>query len=118
MDERDRAFFEDIGVSLDLWVEVAVQGLTDPASTNYQARGALTIIADALRAPEQREAFEAVLRETLTGLAHSIMVTLDGGSEYSEGLGSPQLRHGDGQPFVAGLHEWLFDHLSRTGRLR
>jgi len=117
MDERDRAFFEDIGVSIDLWVEAAVRGVTEPASTTYDASGALTTVADALRTPEQREAFQAVIRETLTGLSHSIMVTLDGGGEYSERLGSPQLRHGDGHPFVAGLHEWLFDHLTRTGRL-
>jgi hypothetical protein len=69
-----------------------------------------------VRTPEQRNAFQAVVRQTLTGLAHSIMVTLDGGSAYSDRLGSPRLLHVDGHPFVAGLHERLFDHLSRPGR--
>ena len=50
------------------------------------------------------------------GLAHSIMVTLDGGSAYAD-HGSPRLYHPDGSEFVAGLHEWLFAHLRDTGRM-
>src|ERR671914_686229 len=117
MDERDERFFEDIARSIDGWAEAAVHGLRDPASSSLEGKAGLVTLAAAVRTPEQRDAFEAVMRETLTGLAHSIMVTLDGGSAYSDRLGSPRLLHGDGQPFVAGLHEWLFDHLSRTGRL-
>jgi hypothetical protein len=117
MDERDERFFEDIARGIDSWVEAALGGLQDPASSSYEKKAALASVAATVRTPEQRDAFETVVRETLTGLAHSIMVTLDGGSAYSDRHGSPRLLHGNGQPFVAGLHEWLFDHLSRTGRL-
>jgi hypothetical protein len=117
MDERDERFFEDIARGIDNWVEAAVHGLHDPVSSSHGGKAAPATLAAAVRTPEQRQAFEAVVRETLTGLAHSIMVTLDGGSAYSDRLGSPRLLHGDGHPFVAGLHECLFDHLIRTGRL-
>jgi hypothetical protein len=74
-------------------------------------------VGAALDTQERRDAFEAVVRDALTGLAHSIMVMLDGGTAYSDRWGPPQLRHGDGHEFASGLHEWLFEHLGNTGRL-
>jgi hypothetical protein len=117
MDERDEAFYENVGSSIDSWVRVAVEGLSDQTAVSPSARPAFAQVGAALDTPERRDAFEAVVRDTLIGLAHSIMVTLDGGGAYSDRLGSPQLLHGDGQPFASGLHDWLFEHLGRTGRL-
>src|SRR3954462_6480354 len=117
MNDRDEAFLEDVASSIDSWTEEAVQGLDDSASQEARERAAFATLAAAVQTPDQRRAFEFVVRWALTGLAHSVMVTLDGGSRYAERLGSPQLRHGDGEPFVEGLHDWLFDHLGQTGRL-
>jgi hypothetical protein len=73
-------------------------------------------MAAALQSREQRQAFEVTTRSALVGLAHSIMVTLDGGGAYSD-HGARQLLHPNGDAFPAGPHEWLFEHLDATGRL-
>jgi hypothetical protein len=116
MHERDEAFFEDIASALDSWTETTSERLLDPSGRTVETHAAFEVLADALDTPETRGAFEHVVRDTLTGFAHSVMVTLDGGSTYSD-AGAPQLFHNDGRPFVSGLHEWFFDHLGRTGRL-
>jgi hypothetical protein len=117
MDEHDERFYEDIAGSIDSFVEAAVEGVRNPAAEGSSAMLAYATLSPALAAPQQLTAFETVVRDALTGLAHSIMVTLDGGSAYSDRWGPPQLRHGDGHEFASGLHEWLFEHLGNTGRL-
>src|SRR5918999_2581851 len=71
MDARDERFFEDIARSIDGWAEAAVHGLRDPASSSLEGKAGLATLAAAVRTPEQRDTFEAVMRETLTGLAHA-----------------------------------------------
>lgn len=105
MDERDRAFFEDIGAAIDVFVEEAEKALRDPAEVEEDdTRAAYTTLAAALTTPDQRDAFATAVREALNGVAHSIMVTLDGGSAHAD-HGAPQLLHPDGTPFPAGLNE-------------
>lgn len=70
----------------------------------------------ALATPEQRPAFERFVDELLRVLTHSILVTIDGGTEYSDAHGTLQLLHGDGQPFGEALRELFIDHLLDTGR--
>jgi hypothetical protein len=117
MDERAKAFFEDVAAPIDVFAEEATRALRHPAEVEEDdARAAYTTLSEALTTPEQRDAFAAAVREALNGVAHSIMVTLDGGSAYADD-GAPQLLHPDGTPFPEGLHEWLFAHLAETGRL-
>ncbi len=100
MNERVEAFFEDIGRSIDAWVKVAQAAVRDPTSADGVGREAFECLSRVLRTPEEQRAFELAVRDLLTGMAHSIMVTLDGRSAYSE-EDSPQLSHSDGRPFVA-----------------
>jgi hypothetical protein len=55
MDERDERFFEDIAQSIDIWVEAAVDGLRDPASSSLETTAALATLATALRTPAGRK---------------------------------------------------------------
>lgn len=89
-----------------------------PEDTGWEDDEALRVLQAALATPEQRHAFESFVNELLRVLTHSILVTIDGGTEYSDAHGTPQLVHGDGQPFGEALHELFMDHLVDTGRHR
>jgi NAD(P)-dependent dehydrogenase (short-subunit alcohol dehydrogenase family) len=116
MDERTAAFFEDVGASIDVFVADLTSGLTDPASRSDKERARFVTLASAVATTEQRQALQSATRAALVGLADSIMVTLDGGTAYSN-HGAPTLLHPDGTPFPEGLHEGLVEYLDATGRL-
>jgi hypothetical protein len=40
MDERDAAFYEDVGTSIDAWTEVAVDGLSGRTTVDPQVKAA------------------------------------------------------------------------------
>ena len=91
-------------------MDTAARYIEDPTSAPEEERGVWQTLSALVELPEQRAAFETAIRCALTGLAHSLMVVLDGGSANSEGLGSPRLSHANGEPFPDGLHDWPFDH--------
>jgi hypothetical protein len=77
----------------------------------------LSDIADSIRLWE-REAAEklnagddphAVIHGSLTGLAHSFLVILDGGTKLSDDGRVVFLTDKEGQVVSEGLHEYLFD---------
>lgn len=116
MDERDRAFFEDLAAKIDRMTASAVGAVQQPADTDWHEEEALRVVREALTTPEQQRAYETVVNELLRVLTHSILVTIDGGTEYSEAYGTPRLLHGDGHPFGVAMHELFVDHLFDTGR--
>ena len=118
MNEPDRAFFEDLAAKIDRMSADAATAITRPEDTGWEERDALQVLHAALATPEQRHAFESFVNELLRVLTHSILVTIDGGTEYSDAHGTPQLVHANGQPFAEALHELFIDHLLDTERQR
>jgi hypothetical protein len=118
MKERDRVFYEDLASSIDQLTADAAAAVRQPSGAEWEETEAFQVLSRALASAEQHEAFERVVGELLRVLTHSILVTIDGGTEYAERYGTPQLVHGDGEPFGAALHEFFIEHLFDTGRLR
>ncbi|HET6873737.1 MAG TPA: hypothetical protein VFH70_03100 [Acidimicrobiales bacterium] len=79
----------------------------------------LSDMADSIRVWE-RDAAEkldagddphAVIHGSLTGLAHSFLVILDGGTKLSDDGRVVFLTDNEGQVVSEGLHEYLFDFI-------
>lgn len=103
----ERAFLEDLASTRDSWEAVAVRGLSDPAETAHwsEVQDRWYELSHALATPDARRAFAAVVRELLSGQAHSFLVALDGGSALAETtLLSVQDQHG--HAFKRFLHEF------------
>lgn len=100
----------EVASSVQYWTRTAMGGLNaqgpDPLSSScvreYKA------LALALDSPQLHAAFRSVVHEALVGLAHSILVTLDGGTRFAAGHGI-QLTDGNGGTLGGDLHERLFD---------
>jgi hypothetical protein len=118
MNEPDHAFFEDLADKIDRMTADAATAVERPEDTGWEDEDVLRVLHAALATPEERHAFESFVNELLVALTHSILVTIDGGTAYSDAHGTPQLVHGDGQPFGEGLHELFIGHLLDTGRHR
>jgi hypothetical protein len=118
MDERERAFFEDLAGTIDRTTADVARALRNPESPQWEAQEELATLRTALTSPEQRRALETVVNEALRVLTHSILVTLDGGTEYADTYGTPQVLDREGRPFGDALHELFVDHLVESGRLR
>lgn len=118
MDEMHRLFFEDLARSLDYWVRETVEAATNAeADVSWSSiERHFRLLQPTLATREQREAFRAVLHKALTGLLHSVMVTLDGGSELADSF-TLTITTSTGATLAPGLHEMLYDHLWDTGRI-
>lgn len=123
MDEWHREFFEDLARFLDFWVDATAAPIADPEWTPEADRGwpqevvwAFRTLRQVLTTPEHQSALRAVLFAGLSGLLHSALVTLDGGSALAEKF-TLTLTTSDGHTLGPGLDEFWVGHLYDTGRL-
>src|SRR5437870_3041717 len=115
VDDRHRALFEDLGRSLDHWLDVTVRSATNPAADLRWSsiERAFRILQQTLVTPEQRAAFRAVLAKALAGQLNSVMATLDGATQLADAY-TVTLVTSDGAQLGPGLNELLVDHLYDT----
>ncbi|MFN4121576.1 hypothetical protein [Acidovorax sp.] len=100
------AFLKALALSNESWSQAAIEALSDPPSAEWsEQRAAWAALAAHLSNPEAREAFHAVLSELLSGLTHSFLVTLDGGSSLAETT-SLTIQDDQGITFKSFLHEF------------
>lgn len=119
MNRPEREFFEDLGREFDAWARVASEAVsrTDPDLTwAGEAAPAIGRLREALATPDLVEAFDVSMRQVLTGLLHSVMVSLDGGTQLADRV-RLRLETQDGHEMGPGLNELLFEHFQDTGRL-
>ena len=111
------AFLEDLARHLDTWLAQGVVAMTDTsAELKWTDRPeAFHTIAPHLSTPECRAAVHTALLELLSGLSHSFLVTLDGGTALAQHT-TLSLKDSAGQELESGLHERFYDHLFATGR--
>lgn len=109
MDERDRAFFEDLAAKIDRMTVDAVEAVRQPDETTWEEREALRVLHAAPATQAEQRAFQSFVNELLRVLTHSTLVTIDGGTEYADSHGTPRLTHGDGTPFGEALHELFME---------
>ncbi len=91
-DEVREAFLQDVASQVRYWTKHGI-ALMEPN--------------DRENPPETHE----VLQSCLTGLAHSLLVVIDGGTTMSDGGRRAWLTDEHGEPIGDGLHELLFEHL-------
>lgn len=105
-------FLAEVASTVGYWTDQALKGLTsggpDPLTSSCQDE--YRTLAASLGSEQARLAFSAVVRESLIGLAHSVLVTLDGGSALSE-QHTMELIDENGDAINDGLHEDLFRFL-------
>lgn len=86
METPDELFLKEIADSVLHWKSTALAALQpeaiDPTWAMYP--DAFRQIASLLREDSSRDAIEKVLNDVLLGFAHSMLVTLDGGSELAD----------------------------------
>lgn len=101
----EAAFLKDLAESRAWWTRIASDGLIGSDVAWSEHPEAWAELSDLLNTPEAKAAFSAAVSELLSGLAHSALVTLDGGSALAETT-SLTIRDKDGHEFIDHLHEY------------
>lgn len=103
----EAAFLKDLALAKASWVEAATDAIANPASTEdwSEELGGWSILSERLSQPQERAAFRAVVDELLSGVLHSALVTLDGGSQLAETT-ALTLHDDQGNSFKRFLHEF------------
>lgn len=100
------AFLKDLALAKSSWTSAAAEAISNPQSAvwieNAEAWSKLSACA---QDPEAKEAFVAVVSELLSGLVHSALVSLDGGSALAETT-TLSVQDADGYTFKRFLHEF------------
>jgi hypothetical protein len=115
-EELEQAFFKQVALAYDDTLQGAVAAVRGVPGTDdyFESRDALLRLRERLVDPEDVEAFEAALAESLRIFAHSFFAILDGAaSPQEERVVAAGL---DGQRLRPGLHEYWVDYLFDTGR--
>jgi hypothetical protein len=103
------ALLKDLSTAKDSWTASAADGISNPHSAmwidNHEAWSKLSA---SLPDAESRDAFVAVVSELLSGLVHSMLVTLDGGSVLAETT-LVSIQDDNGYEFKRFLHEFWPD---------
>ncbi len=101
----EAAFLKDLAESRVWWTRAASDGLIGSDVPWSEKPEAWAKLSSLLTTPEAKAAFITAVSELLSGLTHSTLVTLDGGSALAETT-SLTIRDADGHEFVDFLHEF------------
>lgn len=103
----ERALLSALAQARDSWVASANTAVADPSSALpwSEAQDAWVELAAQLTTPEQHAAFRSVMNELLTGIIHSALVVLDGGSSLAETT-LLQIQDSEGHVLRGYLHEF------------
>ena len=115
MSESDNILVDEIVESVHHWSKLVSSSLcgeteSDTWSNNPDSLNQLRAI---LKAKALREDVENVLRDALSGLAHSMLVTLDGGTKMADKI-KVRLADQNGHYFCSYLHEIFADRMVKS----
>lgn len=99
------ALLQALADSVRFWTShgSSLAGGVVPEHAGKDEARAVEVLSDALQTDEQQQAFREVLRRCLSGLVHSTLVALDGGSDEARTL---DLRTSEeGKSLGVALHE-------------
>lgn len=111
-----KAFLEDLARAMESWVDSVCTAVDSPAeagtwSENVEVYRRLNQSLDG-----RTDDLRIVLAEAMTGLLHSVLVTMDGGSAGAE-IGRVYPADAEGRVLADGLHELFYEHLLESGRM-
>jgi hypothetical protein len=113
------AFYLQLSKSTSLWTKHAAALLTEGEISERTAENpeAALRLQKLLRgSPEIRTDLEAVLYECFSGLAHSMLASIDGASQMAD-TAKIHLVDSDGEPISDALHEEFMAFLVANGKL-
>ena len=112
------ALFEQLVRDVDYWCDYALKLSTrpSPAGAGSDVRWAYERLQRFATSDADRRAIEVVCHDTLFGLIHSILVSIDGGSRLAD-TARVDLVTEDGASLGPGLHELFFDYLAQANLL-
>ena len=88
------------------WLTAAVEAIREPRSIQWtEVEEAWSSLAERIADRPDREAFQAVVNELLSGLCHSLLVVLDGGAELANST-SLTVQDEQGHVLKRFLHEF------------
>ncbi len=116
--DSQREFIEELATSLDYWTDTLVRSVSDESDLRWSERpDEFRKLAEALRRGGAQDAFASVVREGLRGVIHSVLVTLDGGTQLAESV-LLSITDDHGETFGRDLHEQFVSLLLDTGRIK
>lgn len=117
-ESAEEVFYDDLAATLRHWESASVEALTDPEAdlTWCDTPEAFRSVQTRLRTEHDRAEVARCMSVILRGFAHSILVSLDGGTKMSE-TQTLKLVAGDGTILSSALHEGFIDYLIREGHL-
>lgn len=99
------AFLLDLASAKDSWKAAAAEGIADPSAVWIENTDAWSKLSESLKQAGAVEAFVEVASELMSGLLHSVLVSLDGGTSLAETT-LISLRDEKGHEFRRFLHEF------------
>lgn len=100
------ALLKDFALAKSSWVSAAEEAIATPEDVVWaEDAEAWSKLSECIQTPEAKEAFIAVVSELLSGVLHSALVSLDGGSELAETT-TLSVQDADGHEFKRFLHEF------------
>ena len=109
------AFYEDLAEQVEYWSQAITQALTtaDSDLSWTEQQSAFVAVRDALvRQAVEPELVRNVINECLVGMAHSFLVTIDGGTSLSDEGRRLHLVDENGEEVDASLHDGFVGHLT------
>ena len=112
------ALFEQIVRDVDYWCDYVTRSATatSPAGAGPDVRWAFERVQALAKSDSDRKALEVACRDALTGLIHSLFVSIDGGSRLADTV-RVDLVTDQGESLGPALHELFTDYLVTTSRL-
>jgi hypothetical protein len=100
------ALLRDLALAKSSWTSAASEAISNPQAERWiENEQAWSKLSSLLRDSDSHDAFVAVVSELLSGLMHSVLVTLDGGSALAEST-LLTVQDEKGHEFKKFLHEF------------
>ncbi len=100
------ALLKDLALAKASWVSAAADAIEAPKDSVWiENTEAWSRLSGYVQCPEAKEAFVAVVSELISGVLHSALVSLDGGSALAETT-ILSIQDADGHIFKRFLHEF------------
>lgn len=100
------ALLEDLALAKSSWTSAAAEAISNPQSAVWiENAEAWSKLSTCVQDSEAKEAFVAVVSELLSGLVHSTLVSLDGGTALAETT-TLSIQDAEGYTFKRFLHEF------------
>ena len=109
------ALLQDLATAKNWWKSAAAEGISEPRAAQWiESTEAWSKLSECVAKAGANEAFVDVVSELLSGLIHSVLVSLDGGTSLAETT-LITLQDEEGYEFKRFLHEFWPEYADGMG---